>query len=247
MSTSRQAKEEPDDGGCVFCVVPQTESRARPRATASSAYVVLNKFPYNPGHLLVVPLRHVGDLEERDRRRERRARRCCCSGRSRALRADVGAARVQRGPEPRARSRARGSPSTCTGTSCRAGAATRTSCRSWARPGCCRSCSPTPYVRLAAEVRLMSDARSTAPSMFPRRLARTTRSPARARRDADPPRPVGLAHVGSAVRRCWSDAAFRVLRYDVRGYGRSSRLDGERRTRTCGTSRCCSTPSSVER
>ena len=25
---------------------------------------MLNKFPYNPGHLLVVPLRHVGDLEE---------------------------------------------------------------------------------------------------------------------------------------------------------------------------------------
>ena len=26
-------------------------------------YVVLNKFPYNPGHLLVVPNRHEGDLE----------------------------------------------------------------------------------------------------------------------------------------------------------------------------------------
>ncbi len=28
------------------------------------AYVVLNRFPYNPGHLLVVPLRHVGDVED---------------------------------------------------------------------------------------------------------------------------------------------------------------------------------------
>ena len=33
-------------------------------ATGATAYVVLNKFPYNPGHLLVVPQRHVGDLEE---------------------------------------------------------------------------------------------------------------------------------------------------------------------------------------
>ena len=26
--------------------------------------MVLNKFPYNPGHILVVPLRHVGELED---------------------------------------------------------------------------------------------------------------------------------------------------------------------------------------
>ena len=32
-------------------------------ARGDLAYVVLNKFPYNPGHLLVVPNRHEGDLE----------------------------------------------------------------------------------------------------------------------------------------------------------------------------------------
>ena len=27
-------------------------------------FVVLNKYPYSPGHILVIPNRHVGDLEE---------------------------------------------------------------------------------------------------------------------------------------------------------------------------------------
>ena len=51
------------DGACVFCVIPDREPE-RVLATGATAYIVLNKFPYNPGHLLVVPLRHVGDLEE---------------------------------------------------------------------------------------------------------------------------------------------------------------------------------------
>jgi ATP adenylyltransferase len=54
----------PDDGRCVFCEIPEGEEASRVLAKGSLAYVVLNKFPYNPGHLLVVPLRHVGDLED---------------------------------------------------------------------------------------------------------------------------------------------------------------------------------------
>jgi ATP adenylyltransferase len=62
MQYIQEAKEEPDDAGCVFCAIPQTEAE-RVLVHGDLAYVVLNKFPYNPGHLLVVPLRHVGDLE----------------------------------------------------------------------------------------------------------------------------------------------------------------------------------------
>ncbi len=32
------------------------------------SYLILNRFPYNPGHLLAVPFREVGDLEELDTR-----------------------------------------------------------------------------------------------------------------------------------------------------------------------------------
>jgi len=50
-------------GGCVFCAVPDREPE-RVLARGGLAYVVLNKFPYNPGHLLIVPLRHTGDVED---------------------------------------------------------------------------------------------------------------------------------------------------------------------------------------
>jgi ATP adenylyltransferase len=52
-----------DEGECVFCVIPEREPE-RVLAVGVSTYVVLNKFPYNPGHLLIVPLRHVADLED---------------------------------------------------------------------------------------------------------------------------------------------------------------------------------------
>ena len=73
MQYIQEAKEEPDDAGCVFCAIRADDEAERVLARGELAYVVLNKFPYNPGHLLVVPLRHVGDLEDVDRRGERRA------------------------------------------------------------------------------------------------------------------------------------------------------------------------------
>ena len=63
MEYIRSAAEEPEEDGCVFCRIPEREPE-RVLAQTPLAYVVLNKFPYNPGHLLIVPLRHVGDLEE---------------------------------------------------------------------------------------------------------------------------------------------------------------------------------------
>ena len=60
IETARDELE--DDGGCVFCAVPAREPE-RVLARGELAYVVLNKFPYNPGHLLIVPRRHTGDVE----------------------------------------------------------------------------------------------------------------------------------------------------------------------------------------
>ncbi|MFT4083278.1 MAG: HIT domain-containing protein [Nocardioides sp.] len=54
-----------DDDGCPFCAIPaMTGEDSLVVARGSAAYVVLNLHPYNPGHLMVVPYRHVADLEE---------------------------------------------------------------------------------------------------------------------------------------------------------------------------------------
>lgn len=54
--------EEPQ--GCVFCAARQTaDGRALIVHQGRLAYVILNKFPYNAGHLMVVPHRHAAMLE----------------------------------------------------------------------------------------------------------------------------------------------------------------------------------------
>ena len=53
MEYIRSAVEETtEDDGCIFCRLPDEEPE-RVLARTHLAYVVLNKFPYNPGHLLV--------------------------------------------------------------------------------------------------------------------------------------------------------------------------------------------------
>jgi len=49
--------------GCVFCRIRDGYEDEHVLARTDLAFVVLNKFPYNPGHLVVVPSRHVGDIE----------------------------------------------------------------------------------------------------------------------------------------------------------------------------------------
>jgi ATP adenylyltransferase len=53
--------------GCVFCseaagALPAEESLLLRRGDRTVA--ILNKFPYSSGHLLVAPVRHVGDFPE---------------------------------------------------------------------------------------------------------------------------------------------------------------------------------------
>jgi len=54
-----------EDLGCPFCTAPtkrDAESLIVHRGRA--VFAVLNLFPYNPGHLLVCPYRHVADYTE---------------------------------------------------------------------------------------------------------------------------------------------------------------------------------------
>ena len=53
--------------GCIFCAaLAGLDADPLVVHRASRSYVILNKFPYNNGHLMVVPHRHVGRLAELD-------------------------------------------------------------------------------------------------------------------------------------------------------------------------------------
>ena len=51
--------------GCPFCRAPDLpEAENLVLARGESVYAVLNLYPYNPGHLMVVPYRHVADYAD---------------------------------------------------------------------------------------------------------------------------------------------------------------------------------------
>ncbi len=51
--------------GCPFCLAPGLpEERSLVVARGEVVYAVLNLYPYNPGHLLVCPYRHVADYPD---------------------------------------------------------------------------------------------------------------------------------------------------------------------------------------
>ncbi|WP_020573669.1 HIT domain-containing protein [Actinopolymorpha alba] len=55
----------PGDEGCPFCEIPQRSDEDGLVVTRGKyAYVVLNLYPYNPGHLMVCPYRHVADYPD---------------------------------------------------------------------------------------------------------------------------------------------------------------------------------------
>jgi ATP adenylyltransferase len=54
----------PKDAGCIFCEKPRAEDRRAALLLSSNRQVsvMLNKFPYANGHLMVAPRRHSADL-----------------------------------------------------------------------------------------------------------------------------------------------------------------------------------------
>jgi ATP adenylyltransferase len=52
-----------DSSGCVFCTALAGDDEVRLVVhRGRQAFVLLNRFPYASGHLMVAPSRHVGDL-----------------------------------------------------------------------------------------------------------------------------------------------------------------------------------------
>lgn len=66
MAYIQANKEEGGESGCILCRIRDGEESERVLTRSELGYVVLNRYPYNPGHVLVVPNRHVGELVELD-------------------------------------------------------------------------------------------------------------------------------------------------------------------------------------
>jgi ATP adenylyltransferase len=52
----------PKNDACIFCQTVDADRDALVLLRGGVAFVVLNKYPYNNGHLMVVPERHAPDL-----------------------------------------------------------------------------------------------------------------------------------------------------------------------------------------
>jgi ATP adenylyltransferase len=53
------------EGGCIFCRLPGERAHLRENLIlhlGAKAFVILNRYPYNCGHLMVIPLRHTNDF-----------------------------------------------------------------------------------------------------------------------------------------------------------------------------------------
>jgi ATP adenylyltransferase len=57
-----------DGGTCIFCdlLARDDDADAHVLFRGETAFVLLNAFPYNTGHLMVAPSRHVADLHDLD-------------------------------------------------------------------------------------------------------------------------------------------------------------------------------------
>jgi ATP adenylyltransferase len=61
-------ERDPDENtidGCPFCVLPERDADRESRIVARSerSFALLNNYPYNPGHLMIIPYRHIGEYE----------------------------------------------------------------------------------------------------------------------------------------------------------------------------------------
>ena len=62
---NKPADDEP--AGCPFCIAPDAPAeRSLVVARGGKVFAVLNLYPYNPGHLMVVPNRHLPDYTDLD-------------------------------------------------------------------------------------------------------------------------------------------------------------------------------------
>ena len=62
----KEAISNNSDDGCLFCeaVKKQNDKENLILYRGEQVYVMINKYPYNNGHLMVIPYRHVPDIDK---------------------------------------------------------------------------------------------------------------------------------------------------------------------------------------
>jgi len=63
-----RSEKNPDVDACIFCELPGWDDDRTNRLIAENdhAYVLLNNYPYNPGHAMVIPRTHTGTYGDLD-------------------------------------------------------------------------------------------------------------------------------------------------------------------------------------
>lgn len=61
---SNSDNNDPQEKGCIFCNFPKLDEDEKRLILERGKYcfVIMNAYPYNPGHLMVVPYRHTSDV-----------------------------------------------------------------------------------------------------------------------------------------------------------------------------------------
>ena len=64
----RYIRREDDSQGCIFCDAPKHEDNAENLIVhrGDLAYVILNRYPYTSGHVMVIPFAHASTLHDLD-------------------------------------------------------------------------------------------------------------------------------------------------------------------------------------
>lgn len=53
------------DDGCIFCGIVKRIEETKLLVTLTNRFIViLNLYPYNPGHTMIIPKRHITDIRE---------------------------------------------------------------------------------------------------------------------------------------------------------------------------------------
>jgi len=58
------AAKEGSGNKCFLCIQPASDGASLVLARKGEAFAVMNRYPYANGHVMVVPVRHVGKIDE---------------------------------------------------------------------------------------------------------------------------------------------------------------------------------------